>query len=133
MNATLLERTVYFPESFVPAPEAGRDFEIEDPGHSVIVVRVPGEASCAHAVELGEQLKASLRPGRQFFILDMAELHFVGPEALQTLAELARDARRQGGEVWLTGLQPAVRRVLHNARLEQLFTIRTSLAEALFS
>jgi anti-anti-sigma factor len=119
--------------SSVQAPEARLDFEIEDLGSSVVVVRVRGQAGCDHAVDLNEQLKLSMKPGTQFIILDLAELHFVGPEALQILAEFGRDVGQQGGEVWLAGLQPAVWLALHNACLERLFTIRASLAEALSS
>ena len=133
MSATLLEQNGHVPESVVLTPEARLDFEIADLGSSVVIVRVRGEAGCEHAVELNEQLKSSRKPGAQFIILDLAELHFVGPESLQTLAEFGRAFAQQGGEVWLAGLQPAVWLALHNARLERLFTIRTSLAQALSS
>ena len=133
MNATSLERNEDVPESFVQTPETRLDFEIEDLGSSVVVVRVSGQASCEHAVDLNERLKLSMKPGTQFIILDLAELHFVGPESLQILAEFGRAVRQQGGEVWLAGLQPAVWLALHNAGLERLFTIRASLAQALSS
>jgi anti-anti-sigma regulatory factor len=50
---------------------------------------------------------------------------------VQTLADYSRDLRREGGEVWLTGLRPAVWLALHTARLDRLFTIRASLEEAM--
>ena len=128
MNGTLLEQ-----KGYVQTPEARLDFEINDLGRSVVVARVRGQASCEHAADLNEQLQLSMKPGTQFIILDLAELHHVGPESLQTLAEFARKVRQQGGEVWLAGLQPVVWLVLHDARLERLFTIRTSLAQALSS
>jgi anti-anti-sigma factor len=66
-------------------------------------------------------------------ILDLGELTLVGPAALATLAGLARDLGRHGGEVWLAALQPAVWLALHVAGLERLFTIRPSVAQALAS
>jgi anti-anti-sigma factor len=133
MNASLLERNLFLPESFVQRPEGCLEFEIEKLGDSVAVVRIRGEADSENAVELGEQLKLRRKPGSQFIILDMAELRFIGPEALQVFAELAKDACQRGGEVWLTGLQPAVWLALHSARLDRMFTIRESLTVALSS
>jgi anti-anti-sigma factor len=130
MSAILVERTVRPPESL---PQGPLELGVEDLGCSVVVIHVRGEATCDLAADLNEQLRSSLSPGPQFVMLDLAGLSAVGPAALQTLAELARDVCRQGGEVWLTGLQPAVWLALHTARLERLFMIRASLAQALAS
>jgi anti-anti-sigma factor len=128
MNALLLERKVHRPTSVTQGPLA---LGIRDLGCSVFVIYVRGKAPCELAADLSELLHSSLSPGPQFVILDLAGLAYGGPAVLQTLAALARDVCRQGGEVWLTGLQPAVWLALHTARLEHLFTIRASLAQAL--
>jgi anti-anti-sigma factor len=126
----LLGREVCFPKSF---PQAALEFDIEDLGHAVVIVRVRGEATCERAAELNERLRSSLGPGPSSAILDLAGLSSVGPGALQTLEEFGRDVRRKGGEVWLASLRPAVWLALHTARLDRLFTIRASLAQALAS
>jgi anti-anti-sigma factor len=70
-----------------------------------------------------------LRQGSQFVILDLAGLTVVDGAALATLAQLSRCLGRKGGEVWLTGLQPAVWLALRVTGLERLFTIRASWAQ----
>jgi anti-anti-sigma factor len=123
-------REVCLPKSI---PQAALGFDIEDLGYEVVIVQVRGEATCERAAELNERLRSSLGPGPWFVILDLAGLSYVGSGALQTLEEFGRDVRRKGGEVWLAGLQPAVWLALHTARLDRLFTIRASLAQALAS
>jgi anti-anti-sigma factor len=130
MIATLPERNVPILESI---PQTPLELEIEDLGHAVVVARLRGEATCDRAAALDEQLRSSLSSEPQFVILDLAGLSLVGPAALQTLAEIRREVCRKGGEVWLTGLQPAVWLALHAARLERLFVIRASLTQALSS
>jgi anti-anti-sigma factor len=129
MNATSLERNEYLPESF---PEAALEIYVEDLV-DVVVVHVRGEATGDQAAHLDEQLRSLLRLGTQFVILDLSSLTLVAPAALATLAELSRELGREGGEVWLAGLQPAVWLALHVAGLDRLFTIRASRAEALAS
>ena len=126
MNATLLERNVGLPESF---PQATLELDVEDLGDAV-VVQVRGEATGDQSADLDQQLRC-LRLGTPFVILDLAGLTLVDRAALTTLAELSRDLCRKGGEIWLTGLQPAVWLALRVAGLERLFTIRASLAQAL--
>jgi len=130
MNALLLERNVRPPKAF---PKSPLKFHVENLGCTVVVIHVHGEATCDLAADLSEELRSSLSDGPQFVILDLAGLSYVGPAALQTFAGLVRDVCRQGTEVWLTDLQPAVWFALHTARLERLFTIRDSLADALAS
>jgi anti-anti-sigma factor len=107
------------------------EFEVEEIERSVVVIRVRGEVTCDRTTALNEQLRSSLIPDRQFVILDLAESSVVGPLALQALAEFSREFSRQGGEVWLASLQPAVWLALHTARLDRLFVIRASMARAL--
>jgi anti-anti-sigma regulatory factor len=57
----------------------------------------------------------------------------VDGEALAILADLSRELRRHGREIWLAGIQPTVWLALQIARLDQLFTIRASRAQALTS
>jgi anti-anti-sigma factor len=130
MNAIVLERNVRPAESF---PQGFLEFSVEDLGCSVVVIHVRGEATCDLAADLDDLLRSSLGPDLQFVILNLAALSCIDPSALQTLAEFVRDVRRRGGEVWLAGLQPAVWLALHAARLERLFTIRATLAQALAS
>jgi anti-anti-sigma factor len=130
MTATLPLRQVRLPKSRSASPYS---FEVEHLTHAVVVVRVHGEVACEQAHELNEQLRSSLMSWPQFVILDLAKVRYVGPLALETLAELSRDVSQQGGEVWLTGLQQAVWLALHAAGLDRLFAIRTSLAQALAS
>jgi anti-anti-sigma factor len=127
MSTILIDRPVYLPAS---VSQTGLEFNVEDLGH-VVVVRMRGAATFDQAAELEEQLRSSLGPGTRFIILDLAKLTLLDPSALAVLAEFCRDQSRKGGEVWLTGLQPAVWLALREAKLDRLFTIRASLAEVL--
>jgi anti-anti-sigma factor len=129
MNVTLLERNVGLPGSF---PQATLKLEVEDLGDAVVVVQVRGEATGDQLADLDKQLRC-LKLGTPLVMLDLAGLTLVGRASLATLAELSRDLRRDGGELWLTGLQPAVWLALQVAGLARLFTIRATLAQALSS
>jgi anti-anti-sigma factor len=130
MSATLIRRIDSVFDSF---PQAGLEFEVDCIGRSTIVVHIAGEATCDEASALDVQLRSSMRPGVQYVILNLADLTVAGPAAIQVLAEFARGLGRQGAEVWLAGLQPAVWLALQVARLDRLFTIRASVAHALAS
>jgi anti-anti-sigma factor len=96
--------------------------------HSIVVVELRGEADAGQVDFLTEQLELSARRNPAFVILDLAELCLIGPEALASLESFRRQRRRQGGEVWLAGLQPAVWLAIHAAGLGEKFPIRGSLA-----
>jgi anti-anti-sigma factor len=129
MNAILLERNLPVTES---VPQVSLEFDVEDLG-CVVVIRIRGEATCDQAADLDEYLRSSLTPGSSFVLLDLERVPVVGPQALQTLKEFARDVSHQGVEVWLTGLQALVWLALHTAGLGRFFTIRGSLSQALAS
>src|SRR5262249_5260351 len=126
MNVTLLERTVGLPEPF---PQASLEWDVEGLGDAVVLFQVRGAATGEQMADLDRQLRC-LRPGTPFVILDLAGVTRVDGAALARLAQWSRDLGRQGGEVWLTGLRPAVWLALRVAGLERLFTIRSSLAQA---
>ena len=129
MNAMLLERNHAVAES---TPQAALEFNVENRG-CLVIIRVRGEATSDWAADLDENLKSSLTPGCSFVLLDLEGVSGIGARGLQTLQEFARRIYRKGGEVWLTGLRPAVWLALHTAELERLFTIRGSVSQALTS
>lgn len=64
-------------------------------------------------------------------IVDLSRVTYVDSSGVGTLVEFKRRMdRTHGGRVVLAGLQPRVRGVLEMARLDNFFTIATSVEEA---
>lgn len=120
-----------------PAPQVGftgaatTPFEVRVGGaaHSP-VVRLIGELHVPEVDRLQLHLSTleAHRPRRVVF--DLSGLSFISSLGLGALVTFQHKIRRNQGEVILAGIQPNIREMLHVARLDQILTIRDSVAEA---
>jgi anti-anti-sigma factor len=112
-----------------PLEQAPLEIEVEVRSRSIVVVRLSGTADAEQVDELMQHLMSAVRRGPCFIILDLERLNLLSPVALGCLEAFRREQCRQGGEVWLAGLQPAVWLALQAAGLDRRFTVRASLAQ----
>ena len=101
--------------------------EIDD---TATVVRPCGDVDLSRAPSLREQISVvqNRRPNR--LIIDLSGVPYMDSSGVATLVEALQVARRTGGKLILCGLQDKVRSIFEIARLDAVFLITATLAEA---
>jgi anti-sigma B factor antagonist len=95
------------------------------------VVRLGGEGGYLAAGALQAPLTRLMARRPALVVFDLAELAFVASLLLGVLVGFRRTSARHGGQVRLTGLQPAVRETFEAAGLLSLFCVAATVEEAL--
>ena len=67
----------------------------------------------------------------QKLVLNLAEVPYMDSSAIAVLVEALQRLRRTGGKIFLTNLQPRVKGLLEIARLDSIFSIVPTEADAL--
>ena len=82
-------------------------------------LHVTDELDLATGPQLRQDVQAALGARPQTLAVDLSDCPFAGVDALETLAELTADARRQGTTLVLLGLRPIVRQAIALLGLER--------------
>jgi anti-anti-sigma factor len=102
------------------------------PRDGVVIVAIRGEVDLHNSPLLrGRLLEALQRWQPRKLVLNMSQVPYVDSSAIAVLVETLKELRRSGGRVVLTELQPRVKGLLEIARLDSIFVIAPSEAEAL--
>ena len=97
-----------------------------------VVVAVRGEIDLHNSPELrGALLDMLNRLKPKKLILNLAQVPYMDSSAIAVLVEALQKLRRNGGKIYLTGLQPRVKGLLEIARLDTIFVLAKDEAEAL--
>jgi anti-sigma B factor antagonist len=64
-------------------------------------------------------------------VLNLAEVPYMDSSAIAVLVEALQRMRKGGGKIYLTDLQPRVKGLLEIARLDSIFSVVSSEADAL--
>jgi len=99
-------------------------------GQAVVLV-LAGEIDMNCSVILRNRLRDLLRDNPPVLVVDMTEVEFMDSSGLGTLVEALRWSRRNGGQLKLVGLAESVRSIFEISRLETVFEIYDTEAEAL--
>ena len=99
-------------------------------GQAVVLV-LAGEIDMDCSVTLRNRIRDILRDNPPVLVVDMTEVAFMDSSGLGTLVEALRWSRRNGGQLKLVGLSENVRSVFEISRLETVFEIHDTEAEAL--
>ena len=97
----------------------------------IIIVEVTGDIDLHQSVELRENLLTFAAEKPKATIIDMTEVGFMDSSGLATLVEILQLSRRDGGELKLVGVQGRVRSIFEISRLDSIFQIYDSEAEAM--
>ena len=98
---------------------------------AVTIASLEGELDIATTPALRERLLNVFRPGVRLLVIDLSGLSFCDVSALAVLVATQRRASRLGITVRLAGPRPQVTKLLRVTGLDQCFTIRATLDDAL--
>ena len=97
-----------------------------------VIASVRGEIDLHNSPDLrGELLDIVAKHEPQRLILNLAQVPYMDSSAIAVLVETLQKARKTGGRVFLTDLQPRVQGLLEIARLGTFFVLAKDEAEAL--
>jgi anti-sigma B factor antagonist len=97
-----------------------------------VIVSVRGEIDLQNSPELRTELLDLLaKHTPQRLVINLSQVPYMDSSAIAVLVELLQKARKTGGRVFLTNLQPRVKGLLEIARLGSIFGIVDGEAEAL--
>jgi len=94
------------------------------------IVELSGEVDLHHATELREVLTAHAEARRPALVIDLSGVTYIDSSGLATLIEYVQRAFGFEGRFALGGVSERLRTVFDIARLDQVFAIFPTLAEA---
>lgn len=95
------------------------------------VLTVAGELDVAGAPELRQHVMAAVRTGATRLVLDLTGVDFIDSFGLGVLVGALKRVRLLDGDLRLVVPEPRVRRVLEVCDLDRVFTMHTTIDEAL--
>jgi anti-sigma B factor antagonist len=96
-----------------------------------IVLELGGEIDMKCSAKVKDKFKEIYRDKPSVIVVDMTEVEFMDSSGLATLVGVLKWCRLNGSELRLAGLIKAVRNIFDICRLESIFQIYDSRAEAL--
>ena len=96
-----------------------------------VVLQLGGEIDMQRSTKLRGKFMELFRDKPQVLVVNMTEVDFMDSSGLATLVEALKWCHRNGSQLRLVGLAEAVRNVFELSRLESMFQIYDSEAEAL--
>ena len=96
----------------------------------VVLLRIPADGDPKAGEEFDDMIAAALATRPRLIVVDLSARQFISTVMLGLLLKLRRDTSAFNGKVRLAQVQPLVRRVLNICRLDQLFGVFSSIAEA---
>jgi anti-sigma B factor antagonist len=97
---------------------------------AIAVVEGPTQFIIDNRADVRQRVRAQLEQGRATVVVDLSRTEYVDSAGLGTLVLLNREARAVGGCLVLAGLSEHVRDLLRLLRLDEVFTIATTVEEA---
>lgn len=99
-------------------------------GNNVTVVRVEGQLIVANRHELKQIVQDALDQGVRHIIIDFTPTAYIDSSGLGALVSMSKRVRQAGGELRLVGLNEDLRSLFELTKLDTLFAIHPTLAEA---
>ena len=99
--------------------------------NGVLVVRSDGQLIVGNRHELKDLMQNALAAGDRKFLLDFSSTGYIDSSGLGALVTIARLVRELGGELRLAGLNDDLRSLFELTKLDTLFTIAETPAQAL--
>jgi anti-anti-sigma factor len=96
------------------------------------IVAVRGEIDLHNSPELrGDILQLLADTTVKRLVLNLAEVPYMDSSAIAVMVEALQKLRKIGGKIFLTNLQPRVKGLLEIARLDTIFIVTATEADAL--
>jgi anti-sigma B factor antagonist len=100
-------------------------------GDGVTVVRVEGQLIVGNRQELKAMIQDALDAGERKFLVDCSATGYIDSSGLGALVTVSRKIREQGGDLRLAGLNDDLRSLFELTKLDSLFHISPTVADAL--
>jgi anti-sigma B factor antagonist len=97
----------------------------------ITVVRVEGQLVVGNRQELKELVQEAVGRGERKFLLDFTPTAYIDSSGLGALVSISKKVREAGGDLRLAGLNEDLRSLFELTKLDTLFPIAGSPAEAL--
>lgn len=94
------------------------------------VVSLVGRIDASSAPEISRLVRQAMRDGVKQIVVELREVTFLSSSGLRALLLLARELRREGGDLVLCALQPQVAEVFHLTGFDQIFQLHHTREEA---
>lgn len=102
----------------------------KDP-RGIVVVGVDGQLIVGNRQELKQKVLDALEGGSRRFVIDFTDTGYIDSSGLGVLVSLSKKVREQGGELRLAGLNEDLQTLFELTKLDTLFAITKTPAEAL--
>lgn len=102
----------------------------KDPSGATIV-RVEGQLIVANRQDLKTLIQDALQAGERKFVVDFTPTAYIDSSGLGALVSINKKVREAGGELRLAGLNEDLRALFELTKLDTLFAISETTAEAL--
>jgi anti-sigma B factor antagonist len=106
-------------------------FSVRKETAGVLVVTVDGQLIVGNRQELKQKVLDALDAGDRRFLIDFTRAGYIDSSGLGVLVSLSKKIRDQGGELRLAGLNEDLKTLFELTKLDTLFSIADSSAEAL--
>jgi anti-anti-sigma factor len=99
----------------------------------VVVIRVEGQLIVGNRGELKDLVQHALDRGDRKLLLDFGGTGYIDSSGLGALVSISKKVREAGGELRLAGLNDDLRSLFELTKLDTLFAIAETPAQALAS
>ena len=97
----------------------------------VLIVEVEGQLIVGNRQEFKQKILDALEAGERKFLVDFTHTGYIDSSGLGVLVSLSKKIRDEGGELRLAGLNEDLRTLFELTKLDTLFSISDSAADAL--
>ena len=97
----------------------------------VAILKVEGQLIVGNRAELKGLVQEGLDHGERKFVIDCTQTGYIDSSGLGALVSLSKKVREQGGELRIAGLNEDLRALFELTKLDTLFHISPTAAEAL--
>jgi len=97
----------------------------------VAILKVEGQLIVGNRAELKSLVQEGLDRGERKFVIDCTQTGYIDSSGLGALVSLSKKVREQGGELRIAGLNEDLRALFELTKLDTLFHISPTAAEAL--
>ncbi len=97
----------------------------------VLVVEVEGQLIVGNRQELKAVVQEATDHGERKLLIDFSKTGYIDSSGLGALVSISKKVREQGGELRLSGLNEDLRSLFELTKLDTLFAIADSPAQAL--
>jgi anti-sigma B factor antagonist len=99
--------------------------------NDVTVVTVEGQLIVANRQELKQVVQDALDQGQRRFVFDFTRTAYIDSSGLGALVSISKRVREAGGDLRLAGLNEDLRSLFELTKLDTLFSISETAAEAM--